>query len=269
MSALSSNEKSNQRIALRSVAVPSEHGGWSLTLEPVLLGLLVAPSWPGVLLGVLALLGFLVRTPAKYVFGDRLRGRRTERAQQARKVLGIEVLITLGLGIVIVVLAEHSFIWPLVAAAPLVVVEFWFDVRSRSRRLAPELAGTVAVGSVAASVALLGGTPLLIALGLWLAVAARAFAAVFFVRLQLRRAKQQPFSIPGSDFAQLVAVASMTAGVGLKTTNWVGVIAIAVVAVVHVLLARRPPPSAQMVGAQQVVLGLFVVLTVGLGVLAP
>jgi hypothetical protein len=31
----------------RMVAVPSEHGGWGLTFEPVLLGLIVNPSWAG------------------------------------------------------------------------------------------------------------------------------------------------------------------------------------------------------------------------------
>lgn len=34
-----------ERSTLRAVAIPTEHGGWSLTLEPVLLGLLVA--WLG------------------------------------------------------------------------------------------------------------------------------------------------------------------------------------------------------------------------------
>jgi hypothetical protein len=33
-----------ERSRLRSVALPSEHGGWGLTLEPAVLGLLVAPS---------------------------------------------------------------------------------------------------------------------------------------------------------------------------------------------------------------------------------
>ena len=35
------------RALWRSVAVPTEHGGWGLTFEPVLLGLIVAPSWAG------------------------------------------------------------------------------------------------------------------------------------------------------------------------------------------------------------------------------
>jgi hypothetical protein len=48
------------------VAIPSEHGGWGLTFEPVLLGLLVEPSWPGVAIGAAALTAFLVRTPLKF-----------------------------------------------------------------------------------------------------------------------------------------------------------------------------------------------------------
>ncbi|VAV92581.1 Putative membrane-spanning protein, partial [hydrothermal vent metagenome] len=31
------------RVNVRSIALPTEHGGWGFTLEPILLGLLVAP----------------------------------------------------------------------------------------------------------------------------------------------------------------------------------------------------------------------------------
>ncbi|MCZ7661545.1 MAG: YwiC-like family protein [Thermoleophilia bacterium] len=34
-----------ERSRLRDVVVPTEHGGWGFTLEPMLLGLLVAPGW--------------------------------------------------------------------------------------------------------------------------------------------------------------------------------------------------------------------------------
>ena len=51
------------RSPLRAVAVPSEHGGWGLTAEPVLLGLIVAPSAAGACLGAAAC--FLL--PAYYV----------------------------------------------------------------------------------------------------------------------------------------------------------------------------------------------------------
>ncbi len=64
-----------ERSTLRSVAVPSEHGGWGLTLEPGLLGLLVAPGAAGVCLAVAAFVAFLARTPLKVVLVDRRRGR--------------------------------------------------------------------------------------------------------------------------------------------------------------------------------------------------
>ena len=57
----------DERPGWRAVGLPSEHGGWGLTLEPVLLGLLAAWSVAGAALGVAAFLAFLVRTPAKLV----------------------------------------------------------------------------------------------------------------------------------------------------------------------------------------------------------
>ena len=53
------------RSEFRSVALPSEHGGWGLTAEPALVGLIVAPSAAGACLAGAALTAFLVRTPLK------------------------------------------------------------------------------------------------------------------------------------------------------------------------------------------------------------
>ena len=269
MSTRPTPEISGRGVSAAAVAVPSEHGGWSLTLEPVLLGLLVGPSWQGVLMGVVALFGFLMRTPGKIVFVDRRRGRRTERAVVARRVLRAEVFVAVVLFGTVVLASDSSFIWPLVAAIPLLAVELWYDVRSRSRRLIPELAGTVGVGSVATAVALLGGIGASVAIGLWLAVAARSVGAVLFVRLQLRRAKSQPFSLASSDRTQIATIVAMALGVWFGAATWPGLAAIAAVAAAHIGLARRPPPTAPMVGAQQVVFGLFIVLTVGLAAIAP
>jgi hypothetical protein len=48
-----------------------------------------------------------------------------------------------------------------------------------------------------------------------------------------------------------------------------GVLAIAALSLVHTVLVRRPVPATPILGAQQVILGLAVVLTAGLGALAP
>ena len=258
-----------ERVRLAAVAIPTEHGGWSLTLEPVLLGLLVRPSWAGVLLGFAALLGFLVRTPVKIALVDRLRGRRLPRTALAERVAGIELLFLALVSAAALFLGDRRLLWPLLVAAPLVVLGFSYDIRSRGRRLVPELAGTVGISSIAAATVLAGGGAGSVAAGMWLVAAARAVAAVPFVRVQLRRAKAQPHRLASSDGAQAGALAAVGIGAWAGIVPWLGWGAVAVLAATHVWLVRRPPPTAPMVGAQQVVLGLFVVLTVGLAVLAP
>ena len=257
------------RGQLRAVALPTEHGGWSLVIEPGLLGLLVAWSPAGLALAAAALLAFVARTPLKLMLIDRWRGRRLERTDLATRVLGIELVVLVALATVAIVAAEYPFWWPLAVAAPLIVLELWHDMRSRSRRLLPELAGTIGVGSVAAAIALAGGSTAAVAGGLWLVIAARVVAAVLFVRVQLLRAKDQPHLLWHSDIAQVVAVAATTVGWLGGIVPGVAVIAMAAVAVFELVMVRQPVPRVGVIGAQQIVLGLTVVLVTGLGVRAP
>ena len=118
---------------LRSVAVPTEHGGWSLTLEPVVLGLLVEPSWAGLIIGLVALLAFVARAPLKLALVDRMRGRDLARTRLARRVASLELALLAVLVVWAILLAEKSFLWPLLLAAPLVGIELWYDIRRRSR----------------------------------------------------------------------------------------------------------------------------------------
>ena len=254
---------------LRSVALPSEHGGWSLTLEPVLLGLLVEPSWAGLALGMAALLAFLARTPLKLVLVDRHRNRRLDRSRLALRVAAAELAVLAGLVAAAVLSARRPFLWPLAVATPLVLIELRYDIRSRSRRLVPELAGSVGVAAVAAAVSLAGGASDRLAAGLWCVAAARAIAAVAFVRVQLRRAKSQAHHRGMSDAFQAGAAAVVTAAWLAGAVSGAGAIAIATLAVVHAVLVRLPVPATPILGAQQVVLGLGVVVTAGLGALAP
>lgn len=258
-----------ERPSLRSVALPAEHGGWSLTLEPAVLGLAVAPSWAGMWLALAALLAFLARTPLKLALVDRRRERRLERTGLAERVAGVYLAALVAAVAVAAAGARAAFWQPLALAAPLVVVQFVYDVRSRSRRLVPELAGTVGIAAVASAIALAGGFAGREAWGLWVVAAARALAAVLFVRVQLRRAKGQPFRVLESDAAQAAAVTMAAAGFGLAAVPVAGLAALVVLAVTHLALVRIPPAKAPVLGAQQVALGLGVVLATALGVRAP
>ena len=122
-------------VSFRQVAIPTEHGGWSLTLEPALLGLIVAPSVAGAALAAAALTAFVLRTPLKLVFVDIRRGRRFERTEKAAQVAIGLALVLVALVATAALTGERALFWPLLAALPLFAIEFAYDIRSRSRRL--------------------------------------------------------------------------------------------------------------------------------------
>lgn len=256
------------RSVLRAVAMPTEHGGWSLTLEPVLLGLLVAWSWSGLALGAAAMVAFLVRTPLKLVLVDRWRGRWLRRTTVAARVAAVELLVLAALALAAALGADARFWWPLLAALPLVTIELWFDMHSRSRRLLPELAGTVGIGSVAAAIALADGAAASLALGLWVIVAARAAAAIPYARTQVFRTRGRPHQVWHSDLAQVLAVGAATAAWVAGAVPLVAAIAIAAVAVFNVGAVRTSPRPAKVIGVQQMLFGIAVVVTTALVVLA-
>ncbi len=256
-------ETPGERPRWRAVAIPTEHGGWGLTLEPVVLGLLIAPSAAGVALGCAALLAFTARTPLKVVLVDRWRGRWLPRTRLAVGVAALEVGLIVVALVAAAVTARGPFWIPLVVAAPLLVVELWFDMRSRSRRLVPELAGTVGIASVGAAIVLADGLAGSLAAGAWLLVAARAFMSLPFVRFQLQRAKGQPHDRRAQDVAQAFGPALVVIGVALGWLPLAALIAIAALACVQFFLARVPPPKAAIIGVQQLVCGLLIVIVAG------
>ncbi len=247
-------------VSLRSVSLPSEHGGWSLTAEPALLGLLVAWSWPGLALAVAALVAFVARTPLKLVLVDRWRHRWLERTRLAAAVAACEVALFIALILYASTAAEAAFWLPLAVAAPLIVLELWFDMRSRSRRLVPELAGAIGIGSVATAIALADGTSDLTAWGLWLVIAARATAAIPYVRTQILRGHERQATLWHSDVAQVIAVAAATGGAIADWLPAVAAMAVALVAVFNLVAVRLPVRPAVRIGIEQTFVGIAVIL---------
>lgn len=253
-----------ERATWRSVAVPTEHGGWALTLEPALLGLLIAPSGAGVAIGIAALFGFMARTPSKVVLVDRWRRRRLPRTTTAARIAVAEIVAIVVLLAVATASGVRSFWIPLLIAAPLVTVQLWFDMRSRSRRLAPELAGTIGIASVAAAIVLAGGGAVAVAVGAWMLMAARAVASLPFVRYQLSRMSSRPQPRWPAELAELVGILAAVVGAALGWISWPAVAVLVGMVVLQMVLARVPSPRAAVVGVIQLVVGLGLVVVAGL-----
>ncbi len=256
-----------ERAMWRAVAVPSEHGGWGLTLEPALLGLLVAPSGAGCTLAVAAVVAFVARTPVKLVAADLWRRRWLPRTALAATIGAIELVVLGVLALAAGVSAGWSWLVPVAIAAPLVAVELWFDMRSRSRRLVPELGGAVGIAAVAAAIALAGDKSGRLAAGLWLVLAARAVASIPFVRLQIARLRRGARPVTGSDGAQVCGAAIAALAVAVDKSLALGFVAVLGLAALQAVWARRRPVPAKVLGLRQLFLGIGLVLVTALGVI--
>jgi len=256
------------RSTWRAVAIPDEHGGWGLTAEPVLLGLLVAPSWGGAAIGAAAFLAFVVRTPLKLVLVDRWRHRWLPRSSLALRIAMAELTLMTLLASAAVVLAGWTWLVPVAVAAPLVAIELWFDMRSRGRRLVPELCGAVGIAAVVASVAVAGGTNAWLAGALWLVLAARSVASIPFVRVQISRLRHGTGPRVISDSSQVVAAVVAGAAVIVDAAVLAGAAAVGALLIAQVVWVRQTPPPAKILGVRQLLAGLVIVAVAAAGVAA-
>jgi hypothetical protein len=255
------------RPPLRAVAIPNEHGGWGLTAEPILLGLLIAPSAAGVALGAAAMLAFVARAPLRVVLVDRFRERTLERTRLARRVLAVELLlIAAAVGLALATADDRSFWWPALVAAPLIVIELAYDMRSRSRRLVPEVCGAIGICAVVAMIVTAGGWSTAIAVGAWLVLAARSTTTIPHVRVQVARLHHRSGDRRVLPIADVLAVGAVGIAVGLDVRLLAGAAAVAVLVAVQWVLDRRPPPPAKVIGITQSVFGIAVVVATALGV---
>jgi YwiC-like protein len=254
------------RSALRSVAVPTEHGGWGLTLEPAVLGLLVAPSVAGLCLAAGAITAFVLRTPLKIVLVDRHRTRRLPRTRVAERVAAVEAVILGALVAAAIASAAEPFWMPAAIALPLVALELWFDMRSRSRRLVPELAGAIGVSAVVAMIVLADGAGGGLAAALWLVLAGRVVTSVPWVRAQIERFHGHAASAAALAIADVAAIVLVAAAVVLDDAVVGGAVAVLLVIAVQRIVATRSAARPKVLGVIESVFGIAVVVATALNV---
>lgn len=237
-----------------SVFLPKEHGSWSLALEPLALGLLVAPASAGGALTVAALAGFFARRPFKAFLAPTS----TRRREAGKAVLIFSVLGIAGLSVVLV-LGGIAPLWPLLLAAPLGGLFAWFDAQNGSRAAAAEVAGSAAFALVPAALATLAGWSAGPALALAGLALTRSVPTVLTVRSSLRIAKGEPagFLLP------LLTAAG--AAIGLTALGASGLLPVWATLPAWVLLGRtlwfaspfRPSWPARKIGLLEALLGVI------------
>ena len=232
------------RTGWRDLVWPKEHGSWSLALEPLALGLLVAPSWPGVWLGLAVVAAFFARRPLKFAVLDS----RPERRVAARGPLAVCIIGAAGCFGAELATGGTGWLPWLLPSATAGVIFLRFDLRNAGREEAAEIAGASAFAFMPAAFAALAGWPASAALSLAVVMSGRAVPTVMLVRASLRAAKTgvRRFApaIVGAGIACAAGVVFARAGLAPRTA--VGLLALLAVRAValwwwsehHVLRAR-------------------------------
>lgn len=243
-----------------TVFLPKEHGSWSLALEPLALGLLVAPSWAGGALAAAVLAGFFARRPWKASFDPVNSGKRIV----ARKTLIMWSALALAGLFQAGVLGGWPALWPLLLAVPLGGLFVWQDGRNNSRALVAELAGCAAFALVPAAVVTLAGGRPEVALALTAVAAARSIPAILTVRSFLRAAKGES---SGAGLSVLCAGVSLLILVTLVAAKFLPPIAAGwgglwLARTLWLVGSWRPAWPARRVGQMEAALGLLYVVMI-------
>ncbi len=200
------SEKINFREAVK-LTLPKEHGSWSLALEPLTFGMLVAPSAAGGALVVAAVAVFFLRRPLKLV----LSGKSDPRTPLATGIVLVLSMLAIASLFLAVALGGIKHLWPFVPAAIAGIGFAWFDSRNEGREGATELCGAIAFSILPATFGTLAGWNLMNSIALATVMLVRSVPTVLFVRAYLRRNK---------GYAINLTPAFTAAGIGVCLTAW-------------------------------------------------
>ena len=260
-------QKPDRRVVIRSVALPSEHGGWGFLIEPILLGLIVALSWRGALLALAATGVFLIHQPLKMTIKDRRKGRRPPRLMWAQRFVAYYGLMAFVPVLILLVTSSSAFLIPIALAVPLASVQLYYDSQNRSRELAPEVCGALALAMIAPSIAVLGGWGFWSAMALWGILSSRATAAILYVRSRIRLSVGKPTSRRLPWAAHIIALIFVMGLFAIRAAPWTPMVAFIVLltrAYLGLSKYRRARPV-KVIGFMELAYGLITTLIVGMG----
>ncbi|MBW7894390.1 MAG: YwiC-like family protein [Opitutaceae bacterium] len=244
------------RPAASSVFLPKEHGSWSLALEPVLFGLLVAPSLAGGALAVSAAAAFFLRRPAKAVWRAPHRA-----AWLAVVILGICAVVGVGKAILLAGWSPLVFLLP---ALPLAALFLHWDRQNESRATHAELAACGIFALLPAVMAAQAGRPVAVAVTLSAIMLARSLPTVLIIRTYLRRRKGSPAGPTPAGLTTFVTVGMILALALTGHAPWTAVVLVLIAALRLGLLvpAWQPDWPAKRIGIAEAIFGLGYVLLI-------
>lgn len=250
-----------------SVVLPAEHGSWGLTLEPIALGLLVAPSFPGAIFGLSIFLIFLCYQPARILWRERRRGTKSKRVHFARQFLLILGLSSLAGVLVVLATAGWQPFTPFLIVSPLIGVYLFYDLEGQTRSWQGEISGAIVFSAAAAGIALADSWNYPQALALSGAVIARGVPSVLYIRSRIRLDKGKSTSNASAVAAHFTALFFIGLMVWVKYLPALSLIPFLILLLRSIIgLSRfRRPIRIKTIGFIEIGLGVLTVVCIALG----
>jgi hypothetical protein len=202
MSRISTAENSVQKVRVRALIVPREHGAWGLLLVPLFTGLVVGFAsahriLPLILFTVAALALFWLRTPVESLIGASPIAAHTP--EERRIALTASIMFAgIAAACLVALLGRgrnQGLLWIGAIAAIAMVVQGILRKLSRSTRMASQLVGSIGLTATAPAAYYLGSGRLdSMAIILWAANWAFASDQVHFVQLRIHAGRAANFS---------------------------------------------------------------------------
>ncbi len=265
-SSLPPRAQSARTIALRRVALPTEHGGWGFLGEPLLAGLAIAYSPTALWITLMTIGAFLLRQPLRVYFMN-LRSRRSPDLASTAMGFAACYFVIFATGITGMIATGGPLpLIPFFAVLPMIGVQAYFEIFRRSRDLVPEIFGAISISSSVAAIALCK-VPWPFALALWLVMIGRLVPSILYIRSRLLLEKGKRYSVLQPVTAHLVAFTLVLILVGLKIVPMMTLLAMMLLLyrAITGLSSGRKKLTATQIGVREVVYGIVTVLILVIG----
>lgn len=248
------------RAEWRDIVLPREHGSWSLAFEPLVLGLLCAPSIAGGFLGAAVAAGFFCRRPLRIALHER----RVARRRLAWRISGVCALLALAAFAIALAVGGGRWLPWLVPTMVCGGLFSRYDLKNDGREEVAEIAGAATFAWLPASLAALGGWTSGEALALASIMCCRALPTVIFVRAAVRGRKIGRTDLKYAIATAVLALALALALGGAKLAPWLATAWCGLLLVRVLFIGRYPAIRAKTIGIFEAVAGLAFVLTLAL-----
>lgn len=263
---MTNTQVNTRRPNLKSIALPAEHGSWSLILEPLILGLILAPTWMGLSFALAMMAVFLVHQPAKVLLKAIRTGKSSERSRYAGYFL-VGYLLAGVLFAIPALLQSTANFWLVISLIiPFALIQIVYDFRNESRNQIAEITGSIALSGGVALLVIIGDWQIGLALLLWLVMALRAVTSILYVRTFFRKQRNQEANIKGNYLIHGIALSAvfLFAMQGMLPYLSIAPFIILFARAVHGLQSDEAV-KAQIIGIREVIFGILTVGFIAVG----